>query len=125
MVYYSLMTDQPEIEKTNSMFSQMIQRIHNNHTPVKLERIDANTLTIPTGYFFNEAYGTLRIVKKDGHYESYLGNNLQSAAFEGEASNEFRAEFVPGSVERFFVEGEGEQMKIRYDDFGYFLPKSH
>lgn len=124
MIYYGLMTNHPGNDKINNMFSQMIQRIYANHTSSNLVALHPATLFIPTGYFYNEKYGTLRIIRKAKNYEIFLGKNLQSTAFQGTLSNEFRAEFVPGRIEQFFVEVDDKDLKIRYDDFGFFLPKA-
>ncbi|KAA3618364.1 MAG: class A beta-lactamase-related serine hydrolase [Flavobacterium sp.] len=121
LVYYSIIMDHPGKAKVNEMFSAMSRDIYQNYKPENLVKVDAQLQTIPTGTFVSEKYGTLKIIKIDLEYYLYLGANLHSIAYRGPLTNTWKAEFVPGSIENFSLQSEGETDKIRFgDDFGYF-----
>lgn len=122
LLYYSIILDHPGKTKVNEMFSAMSRDIYQNYKLEDLVDVDPNLQTIPTGTFVSEKYGTLKIIKKNLKYHLYLGPNLHSIAYRGPHTNSWKAEFVPGTIENFYLESEGGTDKIRFgDDFGYFI----
>ena len=124
LLYYNIMTEHSAKDEVNQMFTGMIKSIYEQKkdSPPSLgEPVDFD---LPPGEYYSDMYGTLRITKHSTGYELKLGNNLSSEAYKGEMENEVVAYFVPGSVERFYFEGSGTDMRIKFgEDFGYFYPK--
>jgi hypothetical protein len=106
------------------MISKMTDDVYNNYKKENFNTIDMNITKLPTGTFIHEKYGTLNVIEYENRYELTFGKNLRSIAYKGKKDNEIIVEFVPRSIESFFIEKDGNNIKIKYgEDYGYFYPK--
>jgi CubicO group peptidase (beta-lactamase class C family) len=123
ILYYSIMTENSGKDEVNAMFSKMTRQLFDKYNKEESQLQILDLAELPLGTFYHPEYGTLKINRTTDHFEVLLGNNLSSPAYKGESANEIVVEFVPGSMEHFFIEGENENFRIRYgDDYGYFYP---
>ena len=123
--FYNSLTNNPVKESVNEMVSKMTDDVYNKYKKQIFSPIDSNITKLPTGTFIHNQYGTLNIIEYENRYELTFGNNLRSIAYKGEKANEIITEFIPGSIESFFIEEHNNTTKIKYgEDYGYFYPKS-
>ena len=113
-LFYDSMNENPAKAMHQELFGAMISEIYADHKSHDLSVAPAGDFPFPCGEFESDAFGTLRIIEKDGQYRLQLGD-LASVGYKGDVAGELLVEFIPGTVERFQLLAEEEDgTSLRY-----------
>jgi CubicO group peptidase (beta-lactamase class C family) len=120
--YYSMLSDNDNFLKSMAIFTKKTQAVYNTYKSDELIPIKPQNQALPIGTFKNDQYGTLKISKDNDHYIISLGNNLYSKAYVSDDKSGFKVQFIPEHTVNFSVIEKGNGLKIKYGNYGYFLP---